>query len=457
MRLRLRLVLLSVGLTLGTLLALAALVGVLLWRAEVGAVAEEVSAQADTLLTFARAAPGALPEEAEELLYRGGAASSALAYEDGRLVWAGGARGPLHLSRRAPLGTLPHVGPLDPAFLQSTAAERTVRVGTLLVASRRGGHDVVQVGRSLLPVWRTLERYTLVATCTGLLLAALAGWVTTLAVGRVLRPLELLAARVRHLDVAEPLPGLHETGEVGDLARALSLSLAELREQREREELFLANASHELRTPISALLAEVQHVRSRPRTPQEYRAALARAEQAALHLQELTGNLLTLTRAQRAPARWEADLLELAGHVVDRLQPLAAQRGLDLTLTGESTPAWVEPDLITRLLENLIGNALKFTPQGEVTVTVRPCGAVAEVLVEDSGPGVPEGAETLFEPFARGHAPGEGFGLGLAVVREVVMAHGGWVRLERRRQGGTCARVQLPRNLPATSSNFRFP
>ncbi|MEW6420473.1 MAG: hypothetical protein AB1511_01935, partial [Deinococcota bacterium] len=92
MRLRLRLVLLSVGLTLGTLLALAALVGALLWHAEVGAVTEEVSAQAETLLTLARAAPGALPEEAEELLYRGGAASSALAYEDGRLVWAGGAR-----------------------------------------------------------------------------------------------------------------------------------------------------------------------------------------------------------------------------------------------------------------------------------------------------------------------------------------------------------------------------
>ncbi|MBI0446569.1 sensor histidine kinase [Deinococcus sp. DB0503] len=449
MRLRLRLVLLSVGLTLGTLLALAALVGALLWHAEVGAVTEEVSAQAETLLTLARAAPGALPEEAEELLYRGGAASSALAYEDGRLVWAGGARGPLHLSRSAPPGTLPRSGPLDPAFLRGNAPERTVRVGNLVVASRRGGHDVVQVGRSLLPARRTLERYTLAATFAGVLLAALAGLVTTLAVGRILSPLELLAARVRHLDAPTPLPGLQEAGEVGDLARALSLSLAELRERREREELFLANASHELRTPVSALLADVQHVRSRPRTLDEYRAALARAERAALRLQELTGNLLTLTRARRIPARREADLLELAGNVVDRLQPLASQRGLDLTLTGEPTSARVEPALVTRLLENLIGNALKFTPQGEVTVTVRPRGAAAELLVEDSGPGVPEGVEDLFEPFARGRAPGEGFGLGLAVVREVVTAHGGWMRLERRGEGGTRARVLLPRDLPA--------
>lgn len=438
MRLRPRLVLLSVGVTLGALLALAALVGALLWRAEVGAVTDEVGAQAAALLTLARAAPGALPGEAEDLLYRGGAAPFAQAYEGGRLVWSGGA---------SP-GAGARPGPLDPAFLRGGEAGRAARVGDLLVASRRGGDDVVQVGRSLLPARRTLERYTLAATFAGVLLAALSGLVTTLAVGRALGPLELLAARVRHLGAPGTLPGVDEAGEVGDLARALDLSLAELREQRAREELFLAGASHELRTPVSALLADVQHVRSRPRAAEEYRAALGRAERAALRLQDLTGNLLTLTRARRASGRQVADLLDLAGDVVDRLQPLAARRGLDLILAGEPTRARVDAGLVTRLLENLVGNALKFTPRGEVTVTVRPRGPHAELLVEDSGPGIPEGAETLFEPFARGRTPGEGFGLGLAVVREVTQAHGGRVRLERREEGGTRAHVLLPRDLP---------
>ncbi|MBB5234791.1 signal transduction histidine kinase [Deinococcus budaensis] len=433
MRLRPKLVLLSVGVTLLSLLALSGAVGLLLWRAEVAALTQAVSGQADALLDLAVRTPGPLPAGAEALLYREGAASSARAFEDGRPVWTGGTPDPALLA-------------LPPA--PTAAVDRPLRHRDLIVAVRRSGRDAVQVGRSLTPIRRTLERYGLVALGAGAGLAALAGLVTAWVVGATLRPLERLAARVRRLGDPLPVPGVLARGEVGDLARALDLSLAELRDQREREALFLANASHELRTPVAALIADVQHARSRPRSPQELAAALARTERTALRLRELTGNLLSLTRARQAPSYTPTDLLALAGDVVDRLHPLAAERGLDLLLDGEPAQARVDPDLVTRALENLVGNALKFTPRGEVRVSVHALGAYAELRVEDSGPGMPEGVETLFEPFARGPARQEGSGLGLTVVREVAQAHGGRVRLERRSQGGTRARLVLPGEPP---------
>ncbi|WP_169737124.1 sensor histidine kinase, partial [Deinococcus pimensis] len=88
--------------------------------------------------------------------------------------------------------------------------------------------------------------------------------------------------------------------------------------------------------------------------------------------------------------------------VVDRLQPLALGRGLDLDLAGESAPAPVDAVLVSRLLENLVGNALKFTERGGVTVTVVRHDRHVEVLVDDTGPGVEDAHAALFEPFRRG-------------------------------------------------------
>ncbi|PYE54547.1 sensor histidine kinase [Deinococcus yavapaiensis] len=425
MSLRWRLVLLSVGLTFSTLLLLGVLVGVLLWRAETQAVEDEVSAQASALASLARRAPGTLRDDAQNLLLREGRASVALVLRDREVLWSGGSDAPESLLRSAPLGVS--------------------RQGDFVVARVESEASLVSVARSLASTRRTLERYALTTSLVGLGLVALAGLLTALLVQRVLATLERLEKRVRRLDTPEPVPGVNASDEVGTLARALDVSLTELREQRAREERFLANASHELRTPVAALLADVQHTLSRPRPPEVDRATLKRTERAALRLQDLTANLLTLSRARNTPERFETDLLDLAGDVVDRLTPLAIARGLDLLLDGEPTVARVDAALVTRTLENLVGNALKFTREGEVRVTARPRGEFAELLVEDSGPGLPEGAETLFEPFSRGHTKGEGFGLGLAVVREVVEAHAGRVRFERRDEGGTRVRVVLPR------------
>ena len=447
MTLRLRLTLLTSGVIFLALAAFGGLAGVLLWRIELSSIARQITAQADALSAVARRSPGALPDTADDLLERDGITAVGRVYEDGVLIWAGGAVAS---------------GVLDPDFLRDVQPERLSRTQGYLVASRRFGSGpdqvVVQVGRNLLPQEELIARYLLIAVLVLLLISALAGAAAALAVRRALRPLDRLVRRVQHLGTPEPVPGVDERSEVGALARALDASLAELRAERRRETLFVASASHELRTPVTAMLADLQHTLARERSLHDVLAALHRTEKTAGRLRQLTGNLMSLTRAQHVGERQTADLLDLAGEAVDLLQPLALKRDIDLWLDGASTPAQIDSSLFAGVLENLIGNALKFSPAGgrvNVRVSPPPSGPLPDgaqtggalITVEDSGPGFPSGP--LTEAFVRG-VPGsggsgpEGFGLGLAVVRQVVEAHGGTLDLGERPGGGARVQVSLP-------------
>ncbi len=451
MTLRARLTLLTFGILLLSLLASAGVAGTVLWQLELSSITRQVTAQANALLAVAQSTSVALPASAEDLLEVNGITAVARVYGGGRLRWAGGAAGP---------------DILDAALLTGSAGQGVSRVGSYLVSSTQAGNSAVQVGRNLLPLERSMHLYALVTVLTLLLLSALGGALVAREVRRTLRPLEALAARVQTLDAPGPLPALTLGGEVGALARALDASLVALRAERERETLFLASASHELRTPATALLADLEHTLARPRPPQEMHAALERTQRTASRLRLLTGNLMTLTRAQRlgtwgretqhsGTQRLEStlspwppvDLLTLAGEAVDLLQPLALRQGLDLWLDGQATPLRGDSALLGSVLENLIGNALKFTPRGgEVQVRVVPQDGGGRLTVQDSGPGFPSGA--LTEAFVRGEAAAgaavEGFGLGLAVVRQVVEIHGGTLTLDNPPGGGARVQVSLP-------------
>lgn len=432
MSLRTRLTLLTFTVLLLSLLAFAGVAGLVLWRVETGSIVRQVDAQAEALLAVETSDPSRLPATAADVLEENGLAAAGRIYQGRALRWSGGAAGP---------------DTLDGAFLTDQEGQATRRVGDYLVASRREGEVTVQVGRNLEPLEKLLRRYALIAALTLLGLSVLAGGLVARQVRRTLRPLEALAGRVKHLESPEPLPALHEPDEVGALARALQGSLDALRAEREHETLFLASASHELRTPVTAMLADVQHTLSRPRPPAELHAALTRTERTATRLRGLTGNLMTLTRAQRLPPgdlRWpEVDVLHLAGEAVDLLQPLAMKRSLDLWLDGQTVQVPGESALLSGMLENLIGNAIKFTPEGgQVLVNVSPVLNGAELVVQDTGPGFPAGA--LTDAFVRGQTAVEGFGLGLAVVRQVVDAHGGTLHLGQAPAGGARVVVTLP-------------
>lgn len=267
------------------------------------------------------------------------------------------------------------------------------------------------------------------------------------------RPLAALAQRTARLDTPEPIPGLERRDEVGLLARALEAGLADLHKARQTEKQFLAAASHELRTPITALVMGLEQGLAKPRSAEEAREALKRAHRTALRLSDMCGNLLTLSRAGLSgQPRVELNLLEIAAQVADELMPLAVDKGLYIELGGEAATFPGDPGAVRQVVSNLVSNAIKFTDQGYVSLTVGESPQWATLTVEDTGLGIPEDpaeARALLEPFQRGSATSSrpGAGLGLAVVAEVTKAHGGVVELSRRPHGGTKVVVSFRRSL----------
>jgi signal transduction histidine kinase len=206
---------------------------------------------------------------------------------------------------------------------------------------------------------------------------------------------------------------------------------------RRRQAEFTADASHELRTPISVMEAEVDLALSRPRDAAAYRDVLERLGGESRRLRGIVENLLWLARADNEPLRHDPDVVADVAEVVDacvhRFGALAEQYGvsLDAQQVG-NTPFTVQapPELVDRLAGVLIDNACKFAGEdGTVRATVSSAGNHVELRVDDSGPGIPEEQrEAVFDRFHRGSETVGGTGLGLAIADSVVRAtNGEWV------------------------------
>jgi signal transduction histidine kinase len=283
------------------------------------------------------------------------------------------------------------------------------------------------------------------------LLSVALGW---LMAGRVLRPLRTITATTRNisasnlherLDLEGPDDELKELGETIDgLLERLDASF---RSQRQ----FVANASHELRTPLARQRTLAQVALSDPEADADsLRAAHERILASGEQQEQLIDALLTLSRAQSSVVSMRAtDLADLVHDlVVLREAPAAA---LDVRIVATLGPATIEcdPRLVERLVANLLDNALLHNVEGG-TVTVRTgrCPRGAWLVVENDGPVVdPDEIDRLYEPFERlgaeRTARGEGFGLGLCIVRAVATAHGADMRTVARPAGGLGIEVQF--------------
>jgi signal transduction histidine kinase len=338
--------------------------------------------------------------------------------------------------------------------LDMVSVQKAVKQGHVAMWCDCEGHRVVTISGFMhvlqyaipLSEIATQRRMFWIESLTSAAISVLLGIVLAGIVGDALtRPLTNLARRVRNLESTSALPGLERKDEVGILANALQEGLDDLREVRAREQHFLASASHELRTPVSALVVGLEQDLTGSHPPQS-REALQRAHQTALRLRDLSSNLLTLTRAgQAVTASLNVDLLELCSQVVDELMPLAVEKGLMIELKGKRVHVMGDPSALRQLVANLLGNAIKFTDKGEIEVWVGVANKQIELRVSDTGIGLPQGdTSELLEPFKRGGALAQrqfGSGLGLTVVNEVASIHNANLSLERRTPRGTTVRV----------------
>ncbi len=215
----------------------------------------------------------------------------------------------------------------------------------------------------------------------------------------------------------------------------------------------LASISHDLRTPLAVMAgagsALAQHGSA---LDEKTRQTLAHTiESRAREMSELISNVLDLTRFESgAPTLrrdWEA-VDDLSAVALDRLKERLADHPVDLKLSDELPPVFVDATLVVQLLANLFDNFAKYTPAGSrATVTAVPEGAFLRVIVDDNGPGLPSGDPArLFDKFQRGDGEGviAGVGLGLAVCRAIAQAHGGDIHATKRPGGGARFEFTLP-------------
>ncbi len=346
-------------------------------------------------------------------------------------------------------------------FRDDTLNNDSVRVAYMWVNVAERGADTDGASAPLVQVAETLGKRSRLATeiIKGVILPQfvilpLAVLLVWLALARGIAPLNELQQRIRHRDSNDlsPIDAAQAPEEVSPLVRAINDLLARLDQSMQAQKHFLADAAHQLKTPLAGLRTQAElaqrQIDAGQHDPQALKRPLqqiARSSQSAAHM---VNQLLAMARAenqQHVSQQQVVDLAVLATETVRDFVPRALEKRIDLGFEGPESVAESRhrqgplvlghPLLLRELIRNLVDNALQYTPAGG-TVTVRvlddPFGQVVVLQVEDSGPGIPAAErEQVFQPFYRSLGTNvDGSGLGLAIVREIAQQHDAEVTLE---------------------------
>ena len=341
-------------------------------------------------------------------------------------------------------------GKSGPFFANTTVAGVHARVFTVPVA--RG--VALQIVSPLDSVQRELRRLELI-----LLLVSIGGIGLALGGGMLVSATTLVAVR-RVTDAAERVTSTLDTSErvpekgkdeLGRLAVSFNAMLAALQEAIETQKRFVADASHELLTPVTSLQTNLEVLAKAPRLPAEKRRDLIGDVLGELReVRKLVGNLVELARGKSCEQRGQISFDGIVNDCIDQ----ATLRYPKLHFVAELEPTTVEGDSarLERTVWNLLENAAKWSePGGLVEIGL----AGGELTVRDRGPGISdEDKPHVFERFYRAAAARglPGSGLGLAIVREIVEAHGGSVEVDDAEGGGALLRLRLPDAAAAKSS-----
>ncbi|MBI1758641.1 MAG: HAMP domain-containing protein [Actinobacteria bacterium] len=354
-------------------------------------------------------------------------------------------------------------GPLATTVVLGGQETRLVAVRSAPQGEDPSKSMIIVVGSTTSLVDAAEHRVRLAALVGGPLAAVLAGLGAWTLARAALRPVERMRRQADAIGGRDPsarlaVPNTHD--EVAALAGTMNALLSRLQEALTRERGFVADAGHELRTPLTILRTELELAARPGRSREELTAAIAAAGEETDRLIRLAEDLLLLAKSDHSAASLRRVVMPV-GDVVDPAVRAAglrgAPRGVSVHVAGVvSTLIDVDPDRLRQALDNLLDNALRYSPDGAVVdVVVAASGPTGWLSIEvrDQGPGFrPDFLPHAFERFRRGdpaRARGDGgTGLGLAIVRSVARTHGGEATAANRAGGGAVLRVELPR-LPA--------
>jgi two-component system, OmpR family, sensor kinase len=332
---------------------------------------------------------------------------------------------------------------------------RTVSGRREVSVSASAGTTVV-VGRDLSSQRSAAWSLAASIALTGLAALAVAiggGWFLA---GRALAPVRRISRVAQAMvagDLAARIPVERTESELEQVASALNQAFDRLGDALERQRRFTADASHELRTPVSVIRAELDWALARERAQGDYQRSLEVCRRAAARIEETIEALLRTARAESgspSEAREPILLQSLTADVADSLGPLAQARGVVIELKGSDVRIAADPALLREALSNVVVNAIEYNkPGGSVVIHVQREESAGLIEVSDTGIGIPEWAvPQVFDRFfrvdeARGRGPG-GAGLGLSVAHAIVTAHGGNLSCTSRVGVGSVFRISLP-------------
>ena len=316
--------------------------------------------------------------------------------------------------------------------------------------------ECILAGRSTLPDAKAQQRLAWLLLAAGGAVLALGlggGWWLT---GRAIRPVEDISAaamRISAGNLSERISTADPQNEFGRLAAVLNSTFARLESAFLQQKQFTADASHELRTPLAVLISEAQTTLARERSSAEYRETIEGNLAAAQQMRQLTESLLTLARLEAGQEKTRHapfNLGELTQSCLDHVRPLAVPRQITVHAELQATGCPGDEAQIRQVIVNLLANAIHYNRDGgEVHVSTQTQDGYSVLRIRDTGPGISAtDLPHIFDRFYRadksrsrmeGHS-----GLGLAISKAIVDAHGGTIRAESQTGVGTTFTVSLP-------------
>jgi two-component system, OmpR family, sensor histidine kinase TctE len=347
----------------------------------------------------------------------------------------------------------------EPAFRDGLISHHEVRMVQFQVPIPDRPNNqfvVIQVAETIQGIDELTDKVLLGVVLPQLLLIILAGLAVWFGVTRGLRPLQELqrAVAARSPSDLRELPAESAPKEVRPLVLAINELLVRLREDREAQKRFVANAAHQLRTPLAGLKTQSE-LAARSQDPDDLRHSLTKIRTSADRATRLVQQLLSLARVEPAAmtprVHKPVNINGIARDVTSELVPQALAKKIDLGFEGFEQPCLILGDAenLYEMMVNLVENAVLYTQEGgKVTVRLEN-PQQPRLIVEDNGPGIPENErEHVFERFYRTLGTSvHGSGLGLAIVQEIAELHDAVVRFADGPEGnGTSAVVQFPKS-----------
>ncbi len=275
--------------------------------------------------------------------------------------------------------------------------------------------------------------------------------------GRVIKPIATISAAAAEISLSNLSRRIDVSGtetELTGLARTLNQMIDRLESAFSQQVRFTADASHELRTPLAVILSHAELALDKARPANELRETIETCRRSALRMKTVVESLLTLARFDSGELQLDSrplDLSKIAGDCVAQLRPLAEKRQITIDADLASAGAVADSDRITQVVTNLLTNAIRYNHDGgRVVVTTRSAKGEVILGISDTGIGIgPEHLPHIFERFyrvdkARSRKDG-GIGLGLAICKSIVEAHGGQITVTSRPDAGSQFEVRLPK------------